>query len=1020
MSAIFKIIGKIFLLTLIACMLALSIFTFVLINFDSSLIQTYAKNYLQNEVVRNIAIQNEELSFTKSLQSFAINIQLEKIELDLMDQSHISIGKCESSLSVWSFFWHKNKSNHLTCENIKIEKGDFVKNNENSAAKFNVEKIFDITQSIFNSKNRLTKINLNEIEIKNLENLEYVKNIHVNFLKLPHRKKKIFFNTEYLQFGKTQEISSALVVSKPMERGENFYVNIDNFPFKLVGLFNPELSQEMLVFDLDSHVNRKDSIVNIVFDIRNLQGKISNKFLNNDNPFIRINNGNVEGFINSKHILKLSDFQLMLENIILYGDACVDLEDSTGFFDIQALNVVNSEEIFHVLPRALSPKTIDFYRTSILNGVAKNFRMNFLLKNILKKPNLQDLYITTDIENLTYFSPEIKKKIHNASGKLQITHDDLTAKIDHAELDKSFIENGKVHLNYDDGSVEIAGNGTIDAQSFLHNKVYDQEIRILNEVINDDLAGAVEADFSFKFEKSKLIDQNVNLVAKNLTLDRPIKENNFSNINIKLDLNNDFTKITGDALIEGQTDLFFNFQKNNHHDISLTEVNSLIDLKYLEKIDVLEELKQQSIVNFAGIADVRIKVEQFKEKYVLNANVDTTKANLNVNVINLNDPLYKESSLKIKDLMINDKQIVGNDILFTNEKNNFEIAFQYCRGKPHYSIRLINNNKHHQTSLYVLWKLQNEILSVNSYAKFIDVEHFDLGIFNFKSSQKTLNKIKQIHITNNIETLTLKNDVEVQKFSLNADCEDRECHMASIDGDIYNKKTEEKFALKSALKDEKICVNVENAEIVFRGLDLLNNIRQGKIQLCIKNEIENLHKEIRGNIHMKKFKLNQTPLAVKFLSLASLTGPLQALNKQGITFGYIDIPFIYGNKNFIIDDAFLVTNSFAISGIGTMNFSNNQIDLRGIVFPVYSINKLLVSIPFVGNLLAGDVKKRGVFGMNYNAKGEISSPEFFVNPLTILMPGFLKGVLTQAKECDQQKVKRVNFNDRFRNLHNFY
>lgn len=1017
MHTIFKIIGKIFLWMFVACLLTLSIFTFILINFDSWLIKTYAKNYLQDEMVKNIAIKSEELSFNKSLRSLAINIQLEKINLDLWDQSHISIDKCETSLSVWSFLWQNNKKNSLTCDYIKIEKADFGENT--AERKFNVEKIFDIIESIFHDNNRLANINLNEIEIKNLENLEYVKTVRINFANLGQNKKKIFFHTEYIQFDRLQEISSAIVINKEMEKGENFYIYINNFPFKLVGLLRPDLNQETLVFDLNSHINRKDSIVNIAFDIKDLQGKITNKFLHNDDLFIRIDNGNVAGFINSKHILKLNDFQLMMNDIGFGGSACIDFGKSTGSFDIKALHLLHNDEIFRTLPRSLSMQAVDFYKNSILSGFANNLRINFSLTDVTKKSTLKNLKINADISDLTYSSPEINQNIENARGKLEITHEDLQANIEYAELGKSIINDGMVRLTYDKPTVEIAGNSTIDVQNFLQNRIYDRDIKILNEVINDDLIGTAEADFLFKFQNHKLIAQNINVLAKNLTIERPIKDNNLSDINISLNIDNDFTNIQGGTLLERDTNVFFTIQKDNNHDVSVVKINSLIDLKYLKKIDVLKDLKENNIVNFSGIADVDLTIEQFRDHYVLNVNVDTTKADLNVNVINLADPIYKKSFLKIKDLTINNRQIRGDNILFTNEKNNFEIALQYSLDQANYSIRLDNSNKHDQTSLYILWKLQNKILSVNSYAKFIDVEKFDLEILNFKSSQKTLNTVREIHITNNIEKLALKNEVEIQKFSLNADCANKKCQVASIDGDIYDQNTKEVFPIKSNLKDERICLYADNAEIVFRGLDLLRNIQQGKIQLCIKNEIENLHREIKGNIHVRKFKLYKTPLAVKFLSLASLTGPLQALNKQGIIFSYIDIPFIYGNKNFVIDDAFLVTNSFAISGIGAMDFSNNQLDLRGIVFPVYSINKLLVSIPLIGNLLAGDVKKRGVFGMNYNAKGEISAPEFFVNPLTILMPGFLKDVFTQAKECEKQTVKRNSFHTKIRRMHDY-
>lgn len=1014
MRAFLKILFRFFLWIVTFFVLTLSIFVFVLINFDSWLIKTYARNYLQSNVVKNFTAQNEELHFTKSIKSLAINIEMDKIEMNLLDQSHISIDKCETSLSLWSFFWQNSKNNYLTCKNINVEKAE--KKEDYQDLSFNIERIFDITSSIFNSKIRLTNINLDNIKIKNLQSLEYIKNVHINFLKLPHARKKIFFDIEYIQFDQNQQLSSAITIQKSLEKGENFYLNIENFPFQLIGIINPNLHQELLFFDLNSHINRKDDITNIIFDINNLQGKITNRFFYNESPYIKINHGNLEGFINSKKILKLNDIQLMVDNIRWDGDACIDLQDSTGFFNLKVLDTINSDEIFNSLPRSLSQKTLDFYQNSILQGFAKNLTINFDLKNIKTAPQLDLLNISADIVGVDFFSNEIQQNINQIDGNIHITHEKLEVDIDHGKFDTSIIKNGKVFIDYEAQLTEIAGEANVDVKSFLDKKVYNQEIRVLDAVINDYLQGNANAEFFFQFKKNKLAQQNINLIANDLTLNRPIKNLDVSNINLNLDLDNDFTKINGTALIENDTNIAFNFEKNNHHQLSVTEVNAILDLKYLEKINVLSDLKQHDIFNFSGIADVHLKIEQFKEKYILNADVDTTKADLNINVINLNDPIYQESSLKIKDMSITDQQIRGNNIFFSNAKHNFEIAFQYSLDQTGYSVRLIDSNKHNQTSLYVLWKLYNETLSINSFARLIDVENFDLNIFNFKNSRNTINTIRKIHINNNIEKFILKNGIKIDNFIINADCKDQQCNVVGIKGVVNDSNTETSFPIQSKLENEKMCLDIENAEIIFRGLNIMQNIKQGQMSICIRNEIENLHKEIRGNLHIKKFKLNKTPLAVRFLSLASLTGPLNILNKKGITFGYIDIPFIYGNKNFIIDDAFLMTNSFAISGTGLIDFNSDQIDLRGVVYPAYGINKMLVSIPFLGDLFAGDSKRRGVVGMNYNAKGNISSPEFFINPLTIFMPGFLRDFFVHAKE-NSKKMPKERFSEKFTRIY---
>ena len=67
-------------------------------------------------------------------------------------------------------------------------------------------------------------------------------------------------------------------------------------------------------------------------------------------------------------------------------------------------------------------------------------------------------------------------------------------------------------------------------------------------------------------------------------------------------------------------------------------------------------------------------------------------------------------------------------------------------------------------------------------------------------------------------------------------------------------------------------------------------------------------------------------------------------------------------------------------------------DFRGTLIPAYSFNSALGSIPLVG-LLFSPERGGGLFAATFNVIGSLDRPAFMFNPLAVLAPGFLRGLL---------------------------
>lgn len=149
--------------------------------------------------------------------------------------------------------------------------------------------------------------------------------------------------------------------------------------------------------------------------------------------------------------------------------------------------------------------------------------------------------------------------------------------------------------------------------------------------------------------------------------------------------------------------------------------------------------------------------------------------------------------------------------------------------------------------------------------------------------------------------------------------------------------------------------------------------------------------KLEGHTIVRNYTLKKAPILTKMLTIASLTGFLDTLSGKGISFKKLYAPFTYGGGVIVLKDAKAYGDALGITANGTIDNTNSTLDLNGLLIPSYTMNTLIGNVPVIGNLLMGG-KGKGIFGMNYAVKGKMSDPSIRVNPLSVLTPGFLRGI----------------------------
>ena len=134
----------------------------------------------------------------------------------------------------------------------------------------------------------------------------------------------------------------------------------------------------------------------------------------------------------------------------------------------------------------------------------------------------------------------------------------------------------------------------------------------------------------------------------------------------------------------------------------------------------------------------------------------------------------------------------------------------------------------------------------------------------------------------------------------------------------------------------------------------------------------------------------------KVLTLASLQGIADVLSGEGIRFNEFEMNFSNKNQLMSINEIYAIGPAISILMEGYVE-SDKLVSLRGTLIPATTLNKVIGSIPFLGNILVGKKTGEGVFGVSFKIKGPPEKLETSVNPIKTLTPRFITRTLENIK-----------------------
>jgi hypothetical protein len=150
---------------------------------------------------------------------------------------------------------------------------------------------------------------------------------------------------------------------------------------------------------------------------------------------------------------------------------------------------------------------------------------------------------------------------------------------------------------------------------------------------------------------------------------------------------------------------------------------------------------------------------------------------------------------------------------------------------------------------------------------------------------------------------------------------------------------------------------------------------------------------LSGVAELRDFGVREAASIGKFLQALSIYGIPEAVRGPGLRFTVASAPFRLTPEALTLEEARAVSASLGLTVEGRILRRAERFDLRGTVVPSYALNSALGRLPGIGRLFTAE-RNGGLFAANFRVTGKLDDPDISLDPLSILAPGALRGLLT--------------------------
>ncbi len=180
-------------------------------------------------------------------------------------------------------------------------------------------------------------------------------------------------------------------------------------------------------------------------------------------------------------------------------------------------------------------------------------------------------------------------------------------------------------------------------------------------------------------------------------------------------------------------------------------------------------------------------------------------------------------------------------------------------------------------------------------------------------------------------------------------------------------------------------ISADDGGAVLLALNLLERGAAGPLRLRLKPRAEK--GAYNGRLTLSDLGVRGAPVLADMLGAISVVGLIEQMNGNGLVFNDVEADFILTPERIIITRGSAVGSSLGVSVDGSYDLADKQMDLQGVISPVYLVNSVGATLTRRGE---------GLFGFSYRLTGPASQPDVSVNPLSLLTPGMFRDIFRKA------------------------
>ena len=557
-----------------------------------------------------------------------------------------------------------------------------------------------------------------------------------------------------------------------------------------------------------------------------------------------------------------------------------------------------------------------------------------------------------------------KKNINNISFDFNIKNKQYLLENGQIEYEKLKLSSKKIKVN--------------DKNQYF---LFEGDVSNSKSLINSDLLTVI-----FKNNLENIGINNVNFGSENnfsFRLEKKFKISNFK-ISSKIDLQKLTYKKRSNSLKK---------YISNYND-SVELIDHKIEL-LISKNKLLIKGNGNFLIN-EKIDKINYEVKSNDDKYNFKSQIELNNIPLQIKLLNYTKKESKNALLNIEGSYKKDQNIYLKNILLKEFKNSFKVnGLSLSQNYKVNSIEeiyldFLNDNEKKNKVLFKRnkknYELSGKFFDGTNLVNQILESDSEGNVFDFLNDFNSVVKISLIKIfiddinyLNNLNGNLKFNKSNLKNLDLKANFSDNKRLTFTIKTDQNNQKITTLFSeyAKPLVKKYKFIKGFEEGYLDFYSVK--------------KNNISS------SNLKINDFKLNELPALTKILTLASLQGIADLLTGEGIRFNEFEMKFRNEKKLMTIDEIYAIGPAISIM-MDSYVQKDELISLRGTLVPATTLNKIIGSLPLLGDILVGKKTGEGVFGVSFKIKGPPKKTKTTVNPTKTLTPRFITRTLEKIKK----------------------